>query len=140
MRPYFTRRAAALADEKNAATPGSSAAGGLETFAQALATTSDSDYQRELLASMMTATEGRSKIAPPPSWNKAYAAVGVSTDTALIAQADTLAVRFGDTSLAWKKTAVVRDSFAPLAARVHYPTEPPDLRVACTPSLQSDKM
>ncbi|MBX7120697.1 MAG: c-type cytochrome [Opitutaceae bacterium] len=117
LRPYFTRRAAALADEKNADNPENSAASGLETFAQALAATNDPDYQRELLASMMTATEGRTKIPPPPSWNKAYAAIGVSTDTKLIAQADTLAVRFGDSSLAWKKSAVARDSFAPLAAR-----------------------
>lgn len=117
LRPYFTRRAAALADEKNAGQAGDSAQSGLETFAAALAATSDADYQRELLTSMMAATEGKSKIDPPPSWSKAYAALSLSPDTAIITQADTLAIRFGDTGLAWKKSAVVRDNFAPLAAR-----------------------
>ncbi len=117
LRPYFTRRAAALADERNAGSEADASKGGLETFAAALAATNDSDYQRDLLASMMTATDGKSKIAPPPSWGKAYAALSLSPDSAILTQADTLAIRFGDTSLASKKSVIARDSFAPLAAR-----------------------
>lgn len=117
LRSFFTRRAAALADEQNAGKSGESAAGGLETFAEALSTASDPDYQRELLASMLTATEGRSKLAPPPSWAKAYAAIGMSANADLISQSDILAVRFGDSSISWKKSSVARDSFAPLAVR-----------------------
>ncbi len=117
LRPYFTRRAAALADEKHAGQDGTSAGSGLETFAAALAATHDTDYQRELLASMMAATEGKTSIAPPPSWSKAYATLSLSSDSGIITQADALAIRFGDTRLAWKKSVVVRDSFAPLVAR-----------------------
>jgi len=117
LRSYFTRRAAALADAQNADKSGVSAAGGLETFAEALSTASDPDYQHELLASMLTSTEGRLKLSPPPSWAKAYATIGMSANPDLIAQSDILAVRFGDSSIGWKKTWVARDSFAPLVAR-----------------------
>lgn len=117
LRPFFTRRAAALADEQATATGGGAARSGLDTFCEALARTQDSSYQRELLASLLSATAGRTGVTAPPSWGAAYANLGTSTDPDVIAQADALAVRFGDRQLAWRKAGIVTDAFAPLPAR-----------------------
>jgi putative heme-binding domain-containing protein len=117
LRSFFTRRAAALADEKAAGSNGGAKRSGLDTFAEALARTQDTSYQRELLTSLTAATEGRSALTAPAAWGAAYANLGLSTDPVVIAQADALAVRFGDRQLAWRKAAIVTDAFAPLPAR-----------------------
>jgi putative membrane-bound dehydrogenase-like protein len=117
LRSFFTRRAAALADETAAVSNGGANRSGLDTFAEALARTQDPSYQRELLASLVAATEGRSNLTAPAAWGAAYANLGLSTDPAVVAQADALAVRFGDRQLAWRKAAIVTDAFAPLPAR-----------------------
>jgi putative membrane-bound dehydrogenase-like protein len=117
LRPFFIRRAAALADEKAASGSSGAARSGLDTFCEALARTQDPAYQRELLHSLAAATEGRTGLSAPASWGAAYANLGVSTDPAVIAQADALAVRFGDRQLAWRKAAIATDAFAPAPAR-----------------------
>jgi len=119
LRPFFTRRAAAFADEAQRSSSTSSFAtkSGLDTFSEALAASSDPAYQRELLASLAAATEGKSDLKAPASWSQAHANLSLSTDPAIIAQADALAVRFGDRSLASRKSSIATDSFAPLAAR-----------------------
>jgi putative heme-binding domain-containing protein len=117
LRPYFTRRSAALADETSQKVAGPGTRSGIDTFSDALAESTDVTYQRELLASLMTATEGKSDLKPPASWNRAYAQLSLSTDTTVLEQADALMVRFGDRNLGWKKAAVASDSFAPPVAR-----------------------
>lgn len=118
LRPYFTRRAAALADEApQGKTAAAGAKSGMDTFSDALATSSDSSYQRELLASLLAATEGKTNLKAPDSWAKAYAQLSLSPEADIIAQADALTVRFGDRNLAWKKASVATDPFAPLVAR-----------------------
>ncbi len=117
LRPWFTRRAAALADEapitKSAAAPTS----GLDTFAAALAGSDDPAFQREMLASLGAATAGKTDLKPPARWSAAYAKLNLSPDAAIIAQADTLAARFGDKNVFAAKRRILADTFAPLAAR-----------------------
>jgi putative heme-binding domain-containing protein len=117
LRPLFTRRAAALADQTPASIAAGPARSGLDTFSDALADASNPDEARALLASLTAATEGRTDLKPPASWSRAYAILSRSPESDIIALADALAVRFGDTMLAWKKAGIATDAFAPLAAR-----------------------
>jgi putative membrane-bound dehydrogenase-like protein len=114
LRPYFTRRQAALAVEDNRVAGKGTA---LDPLVTTLAGTDDSSYQLEILESLTAATEGQTKVVQPRTWSDAYAKLSVSPDPKVIAKADALAARFGDTTILQKKRAIVTDSFAPLSAR-----------------------
>jgi putative membrane-bound dehydrogenase-like protein len=118
LRPWFTKRAAALADEApKGGTIADAPTSGLDTFSAALADSDDPSFQREMLASLATATEGKTDVKPPARWPAAYAKLILSPDAAIIAQADTLAARFGDKNIFAAKRRLVTDSYAPLVAR-----------------------
>ncbi len=115
LKPYFTKRAAALADEKKvgSTTPKS----GLDTFANAIADSDDLTFQREMVDSLLAATEGQTTVKAPAAWATAYVKLSASPDLALIAKADALATRFGDKTIFAAKRKIAADVFAPLAAR-----------------------
>jgi putative heme-binding domain-containing protein len=114
LRAYFTRRQAALAvDDKRVAGKASA----LDPLVRTLAGTDDTAYQLEILDSLNGATEGKTKVDVPGAWAAAYAKLSVSPDPKVIAKADALATRFGDTTVFAKKRQIVVDMFAPLAAR-----------------------
>ncbi len=117
LRPWFTRRAAALADETPAAKSNRTPKTGLDTLAAALAESSDPAFQREMLVSLTQSTEGRTGVTAPAGWSAAYAKLSVSPEADIIAQADALAARFGDKNVFAAKRRILTDSFAPLAAR-----------------------
>jgi putative heme-binding domain-containing protein len=116
VRGYLTRRQAGLADE-----PTSGAANkqskGIDGLVAALNETTDVGYQREILDSIMAATEGKTGLKPPAGWTDAYAKLSANADAGVVAKADALAARLGDKNLAWAKGRVVLDTFAPLATR-----------------------
>jgi putative heme-binding domain-containing protein len=117
LRAFFTRRQAAL----SADTPGDASTGnapvGIAALLTAAAATDDAAYQREIVDSVLGATEGKTKLSAPAQWAAAYAKLSESTDPEVIAKADTLATRFGDRNVAAAKRRIVADAFAPLAAR-----------------------
>ncbi len=115
LRTFFTRRQAALAVEsKPIAGKGGTP---LDPLVRTLAGTDDTAYQLEILESLAGATEGKTKVAQPTGWSAAYAKLSVSPDARIIAKADALAARFGDTGVANRKRVIVTDTFAPIAAR-----------------------
>ena len=114
LRSYFTRRQAALAVEDGRVAGKGTA---LDPLVRTLAGTEDTAYQLEILESLTAATEGKTKVEQPGPWNAAYAKLSVSPDPQVIAKADALATRFGDTTVFAKKRAIVADNFAPLPAR-----------------------
>ncbi len=114
IRPYFTRRQAALSPTIARA---AGQEGPLDALVRTLATTDDATYQLEILDSLASATEGQAKSAMPTRWSVAYAKLSVSPDPQVIARADALASRFGDTSVFAAKRRIMMDTFAPLAAR-----------------------
>lgn len=120
IRSYFARRQAALADEApRAGTNGAAAPqSGLDGLVSALIAATDPDYQRELLTSLAAATEGKTGLKPPMHWPEAYGKLSLSPEPAVIAQADTLAARFGDKTIFGAKQRILSDTFAPTAARV----------------------
>jgi putative membrane-bound dehydrogenase-like protein len=116
LRPFFIRRQAEAA--ANASAVGDQAdASGLAALVQTLAATDDTTWQSEILSSLLGATDGRTDLKAPPGWDAAYRRLSASPDPALIAQADTLASRFGDQNIHQAKRRVASDPFAPLAAR-----------------------
>ena len=114
LRAFFTRRQGALAVESQ---PVAGKGTPLDPLVRTLAGTDDSAYQLEILESLTSATEGKTKVEQPGGWGAAYAKLSASPDPKVIAKADTLAARFGDTTIAAKKRAIVTDLFAPLTAR-----------------------
>jgi putative membrane-bound dehydrogenase-like protein len=122
IRPFFARRQAALADEA----PRTNAKGGapstpesgFDALVAALISATDTDYQREILTSLATATEGKTGLKPPIHWPEAYAKLGISPEPAVVAQADMLAARFGDKTIFKTKQRILSDTFAPINARV----------------------
>ncbi len=119
LRPYFTRRQAALTDESRANNPDGTPAAltGIAGLVAALDETTDLSYQREILESLIGATEGKTGMAPPRRWSAAYAKLSVSPDAGVIAKADALATRFGDRNVAAAKRRIAMDTFAPVPAR-----------------------
>jgi len=115
VRGFIARRQAALADVGPAE---SRQGGGTDGLIAALGETTDAAYQRELLGAILSATEGKSGLKPPAGWRDAYTRLNASTDPQVIALADTVAARFGDTGVHWAKLAVLRDPLAPLPARL----------------------
>jgi putative membrane-bound dehydrogenase-like protein len=114
LRALFTKRQGALAVEgKGVAGKGSA----LDPLVRNLASTDDPSYQLEILDSLTSATEGKTKVPQPGGWGAAYAKLSASPDPKIIARADSLAARFGDNSIAARKRLIVTDTFAPLAAR-----------------------
>jgi putative heme-binding domain-containing protein len=114
LRPYFTRRQAALAvEDTRAASKGTA----LDPLVRNLASTEDPAYQLEILESLTAATEGKTKVDQPGPWSAAYAKLSVSPDPKVIAKADALAARFGDTTVFSKKRQILADTFAPITAR-----------------------
>ncbi len=114
LRAFFTRRQAALAVE---AKPVAGKSTALDPLVRTLAGTDDSAYQLEILDSLTSATEGKAKVDQPGPWSAAYVKLSLSPDPKVIAKADALAARFGDTTVFAKKRAIAIDTFAPLAAR-----------------------
>jgi putative membrane-bound dehydrogenase-like protein len=114
LRALFTRRQAALAVESH---PVAGKGSPLDPLVKTLAGTDDSAYQLEILDSLTSAIEGKTKVERPAGWADAYAKLSVSPDTKVIARADALATRFGDTTVFTKKKAIVLDTFAPVTAR-----------------------
>jgi putative heme-binding domain-containing protein len=119
LRPYFTRRQAALADDgaKVGANGAAAPLSGLAALVAALNETADPSYQREILDSITAATEGKTAPKAPAGWSAAYAKLAVSPDAQVLAKADALAARFGDRSIRGAKRRIAADTFAPLAAR-----------------------
>lgn len=114
IRPFFTRREAALspsaAQLEGNATP-------FDALVNTLTRTEDVSYQREILEGLIAATEGQTASRMPQRWSAAYAKLGSSPDTGIIAMADTLATRFGDSAVFGVKRRIMMDTFAPLPAR-----------------------
>ena len=120
LRGLFTRRQAALADEPASLAPGSKLSrspAGIDGLVAALGKTTDASYQREILDSIMAATEGKSGLTSPQGWRDIYARLSASPDPEVVAKADAFAVRFGDRNVVWTKASVASDTFAPVAAR-----------------------
>jgi putative heme-binding domain-containing protein len=115
VRGFLAQRQAALAEASSAAKPGSD---GITPLLTALADTHDAAYQRELLAAILSATEGKTGLRPPEGWRALYSQLSTSADLQVIALADTVAVRFGDTGVHWSKLSVLRDPLAPLPTRL----------------------
>ncbi len=115
LRAFFTKRQAALAVESKPVAGRSGTA--LDPLVRTLADTDDTAYQLEILSSLASATEGKTKVDQPTGWAAAYAKLSVSADTQIIAKADALAARFGDTGVATRKRNILVDTFAPVAAR-----------------------
>jgi putative membrane-bound dehydrogenase-like protein len=114
LRSFFTRRQAALAMESK---PVAGKGTPLDPLVRTLAGTDDSAYQLEILESLESATEGKTKVAQPGPWATAYAKLSVSPEPKVIAKADALATRFGDKTVFARKRAIVMDTFAPVTAR-----------------------
>jgi putative membrane-bound dehydrogenase-like protein len=118
LKPFFTKRAAALADDASkGGAKGAAEKNGLDTFAAAIAESEDIAFQREMVDSLTTATDGKTTVKPPAGWSAAYAKLNLSGDPALIARADALATRFGDKNVFAAKRRIAADPFAPVAAR-----------------------
>ncbi|HUR57480.1 MAG TPA: PVC-type heme-binding CxxCH protein, partial [Opitutaceae bacterium] len=116
LRPYFTKRQAALSDDGRVARD-SGPRTGIAALLAAAAETNDTAYHREILDGVMSATEGKTGLAAPREWAAAYAKLSVSDNAEVIAKADTLATRFGDRNVVNAKRRIAADTFAPLAAR-----------------------
>ena len=114
LRAFFTKRQAALAVE---AKPVAGTGTPLDPLVRTLAGSDDTAYQLEILESLTSAIEGKTKVARPGGWNEAYAKLSASPDTKVIAKADALATRFGDTTVFTRKKIIAMDTFAPLTAR-----------------------
>jgi putative membrane-bound dehydrogenase-like protein len=114
IRPFFTRREAAMsatvAQKAGDASP-------FDALVRTLTRTEDTAYQTEILDSLLTATEGQAKPKMPAGWAAAYGKLSSSPDPKVIAKADTLATRFGDTTVFAAKRRIMMDTFAPVAAR-----------------------
>lgn len=117
LRAYFTKRQAALAVESAPVAGARKGSTPLDPLVSNLAGTEDTAYQLEILESLTAATEGKTKVPQPAPWAAAYTKLSLSPDPKVIAKADTLAARFGDTTVFAKKRAIVSDAFAPLPAR-----------------------
>ena len=120
VRGYFTRRQAALVDETSASSDASGqkrSTSGIDGLITALGQTNDVSYQREILDSIMAATEGKADLTTPHAWPAVYAKLSASTDPEIVAKADAFAARFGNSNVIWAKRRVVTDTFAPLATR-----------------------
>lgn len=118
LRPFFTKRAAALADDGGKpGAKGAAAKSGLDTFSTALSESDDLTFQREMVDNLTAATEGKANLKMPAGWTAAYTKLSASPDVALIAKADALATRFGDKNVFAAKRRIVGDTFAPQAAR-----------------------
>jgi len=117
VRGFLARRQAALA-ESGPAAQGPGQGGGTDALLGALGDTTDPAYQRELLAAILSATEGKTGLKPPADWSRVYARLSASPDPQVIALADTAAARFGDTGVHRTKLAVLRDTLAPLSTRL----------------------
>jgi putative membrane-bound dehydrogenase-like protein len=116
LRPYFTRRQAAVG--AGAADAGAGAAPtGIAALLAAAGGSSNAAYHREILEGVLAATEGKTGVTAPREWTAAYAKLSVSDDAGVIALADQLATRFGDRNVINAKRRIVVDTFAPLAAR-----------------------
>ncbi|HRE79576.1 MAG TPA: c-type cytochrome [Opitutaceae bacterium] len=113
LKPYFTRRAAALTE----GTGGGTDTEGLATLTQGLRDSDDAAYQKEILAAVLAKTEGQSDLTPPAGWSEVYSKLTASPDTEVATMADRLTARFGNRALTSAKRAVLEDPFAPLAAR-----------------------
>lgn len=116
IRGWITRRHATLSED--AAHADSKGANSLDGLLGALADTTDVSYQHEILDSIMSATEGRTDLTPPPAWGPVFTKLSASEDPQIVAKADALAARLGDKSIVWRKMGVVMDAFAPLPARL----------------------
>lgn len=114
IRPFFTRREAALSATA-ARQPGDE--GPFDALVRTLARTEDASYQREILDSLVAATEGQTAPKMPAGWSAAYAKLSASPEVSIIAKADTLAARFGDRAVFAEKRRIMMDPFAPLPAR-----------------------
>ncbi|MEO7600052.1 MAG: PVC-type heme-binding CxxCH protein [Opitutus sp.] len=118
VRALFTRRQAALADETPVTGSGAGRTpGGIAGLITTLGQTVDVNYQREILDSVMTSTEGKTDLTPPQNWAAVYAKLSASTDPQIVTRADALAARLGDKSVFSTKRSVMMDPFAPLPAR-----------------------
>jgi putative heme-binding domain-containing protein len=113
LRTYFTKRQGAM----GATAANAKGESGLDVLVKTLLGTDDTSYQLEILDSVANATEGQAKPAAPARWAAAYRKVAASPEPKVIAKADQLATRFGDSSVAAAKRAILVDSFAPLPAR-----------------------
>lgn len=114
IRPYFTRREAAMS-VGSAGTSGE--ASPFDALVRTLARSEDAAYQGEILDSLLGATEGQTSPQMPAGWSAAYAKLAASPDRTIIARADTLATRFGDRAVFAEKRRIMMDTFAPLPAR-----------------------
>ncbi len=116
LRAFFTKRQAALAVD-SAPVAGARKGTPLDPLVRNLSSTDDPAYQLEILDSLTSATEGKTKVEQPGPWGAAYTKLSLSPDPKVIARADALAARFGDTTVFAKKRQIVSDPFAPLPAR-----------------------
>ncbi|MCF3649383.1 PVC-type heme-binding CxxCH protein [Synoicihabitans lomoniglobus] len=116
LRPFFLRRQAEAAATASAAGQADDSSG-LANLVQTLGATDDTTWQHEVLSSLLAATAGRTDLDAPEGWADTYRKLNTSPDLDLIAQADTLAARFGDKGIYWAKRRVAGDAFAPLPAR-----------------------
>lgn len=116
LRPWFTRRQAALNDGGRSPQAGAPPSGIAALLAAAIES-NDTAYHREILDGVMSATEGKTDLRAPREWAGAYAKMSVSHDPEVISRADTLATRFGDKTVVAAKRRIAADAFAPLAAR-----------------------
>jgi putative heme-binding domain-containing protein len=90
---------------------------GLEPLVKLLASTDDTDVQRDILRGIHASLQGRRQLQPPPGWAEVAKKLGRSTDAEVREKTLLLSVLFGDPGAIASLRRTAADAGAELGAR-----------------------